>query len=163
MLLPVSGGALKKRNYLSIEGSGLIMAERIFTTHRLVKNEDLNHHGTLYAGRSAEWFVEAGFIAAAGTTRPENIVCLKIHGMTFRLPVSPGEIVRYESRIIKSGRTSLHAYVRMAAGGEPVMDGFITFVNVDHDGRAQPHGVVVTPAGNEDGELLARLEQLLTT
>ena len=23
--------------------------------HHLVKNEDLNHHGTLYAGRTADW------------------------------------------------------------------------------------------------------------
>ncbi|NTU75550.1 MAG: acyl-CoA thioesterase, partial [Anaerolineaceae bacterium] len=34
-------------------------------TQHLVKSEDLNHHGTLYAGRTAEWFVESGFIAAA--------------------------------------------------------------------------------------------------
>ena len=31
-------------------------------TMRLVKSEDLNHHGTLFAGRTAEWFVESGFI-----------------------------------------------------------------------------------------------------
>jgi hypothetical protein len=29
---------------------------------RLVKSEDLNHHGTLFAGRTAEWFVESGFL-----------------------------------------------------------------------------------------------------
>ena len=51
------------------------------TTQHLIKSEDLNHHGTLYAGRSAEWLVESGFIAAANLTSPENIVCLKIHGM----------------------------------------------------------------------------------
>ena len=34
-------------------------------TSRLVKSEDLNHHGTLFAGRTAEWFVEAGFVSAA--------------------------------------------------------------------------------------------------
>src|SRR5512147_390759 len=96
-------------------------------TNRLVKNEDLNHHGTLYAGRSAEWFVESGFIAAAGLTRPENVVCLKIHGMTFMRPVWPGEIIVFESTVILAGRTSLHAYVRMQGRGEFVMDGFITF------------------------------------
>ena len=37
----------------------------VYSSMRLVKGEDLNHHGTLYAGRTAEWFVEAGFIAAA--------------------------------------------------------------------------------------------------
>jgi acyl-CoA hydrolase len=131
------------------------------TSHRLVKNEDLNHHGTLYAGRSAEWFVEAGFIAAAALTQPENIVCLKIHGMTFTRPVSPGEIIVFESRIILAGRSSLHAHVRMLAKGESVVDGFITFVHVDHEGRSQPHGIAMTPTGPEEQALQARLRALL--
>jgi acyl-CoA hydrolase len=131
------------------------------TTHRLVKNEDLNHHGTLYAGRSAEWFVEAGFIAAAGLTRPENIVCLKIHGMTFMRPVNPGEIIVFESRIILAGRSSLHAYVSMQSKGGIVMDGFITFVNVDHEGRALPHGIAVTPTCPEDLALQERVRAAL--
>ena len=29
-----------------------------YYTTRLVKSEDLNHHGTLFAGRMSEWFVE---------------------------------------------------------------------------------------------------------
>ncbi len=133
----------------------------IFTTCRLVKNEDLNHHGTLYAGRSAEWFVESGFIAAAGLARPENIVCLKVHGMTFRRPVRPGDVVNFESRIIMTGSSSLHAYVRMLAKGEFVMDGFITFVNVDHDGRPSPHGIEVTPSSPAELEILERAMALL--
>ena len=44
-------------------GYGRLMEIRIYRTYHLVKSEDLNHHGTLYAGRNAEWFVEAGFIA----------------------------------------------------------------------------------------------------
>jgi len=127
-----------------------------FITNRLVKNEDLNHHGTLYAGRSAEWFIESGFIAAAGLTRPESIVCLKIHGMTFMRPVRPGEIIVFESKIILAGRSSLHAYVRMQGKGEFVMDGFITFVHVDHEGRTLPHGITVTPESAEDLALQER-------
>jgi acyl-CoA hydrolase len=50
---------------------------------RLVKSENLNHHGTQFAGRSAEWFVEARFIATASALPAQNIVRLKIHGMTF--------------------------------------------------------------------------------
>ncbi len=137
------------------------MEPRNFTMYRLVKNEDLNHHGTLYAGRSAEWFVEAGFIAAAGLTRPENIVCLKIHGLTFMRPVHPGDVIDFESRIILAGRSSLHAYVRMHAKGEFVMDGFITFVHVDHDGQARPHGIAVTPTSPEDQALQERIRLLL--
>ena len=137
------------------------MEFKTFTTNRLVKNEDLNHHGTLYAGRSAEWFVEAGFIAAASLTRPENIVCLKIHGMTFIRPVHPGEIIVFESRIVLTGRSTLHAHVRMLAKDEFVLDGFITFVHVDHEGRSQPHGISITPTGPEEQALQARLRALL--
>ena len=52
---------------------------RSYDTHRLVKSEDLNHHGTLFAGRSAEWFVEAGFVAASSLLNPKYLICLKIH------------------------------------------------------------------------------------
>ena len=137
------------------------MEFKTFTTNRLVKNEDLNHHGTLYAGRSAEWFVEAGFIAAASLTRPENIVCLKIHGMTFIRPVHPGEIIVFESRIVLAGRSSLHAHVRMLAKDEFVLDGFITFVHVDHEGKSRPHGIAVTPTSPEDHLVQERLRTLL--
>jgi acyl-CoA hydrolase len=145
-----------------VEGdNGVFMEPLTNITNRLVKNEDLNHHGTLYAGRSAEWFVEAGFIAAAGLTRPEDIVCLKIHGMTFLRPVKGGDVVTFESRIILAGRSSLHAYVRMQAKGTSVMDGFITFVHVDREGRSRPHGIVITPSTGADLELQERLRGVL--
>jgi acyl-CoA hydrolase len=137
------------------------MEPLINVTNRLVKNEDLNHHGTLYAGRSAEWFVEAGFIAAAGLTRPEDIVCLKIHGMTFLRPVRGGDVITFESRIILAGRSSLHAHVLMRAKGEFVMEGFITFVHVDREGRARPHGIEITTVTEADQVLLERLRALL--
>ena len=58
------------------------MGIREFVTTRLVKSEDLNHHGTLFAGRMSEWFVEGCFIAAATSYgNPEEIVCVKLHGL----------------------------------------------------------------------------------
>ena len=59
------------------------MKIRKVTTNHLVKGEDLNHHGTLFAGRAAEWFVESGFLAAAAWVPAENIVLVKINSMTF--------------------------------------------------------------------------------
>ena len=60
----------------------------------LVKSEDLNHHGTLFAGRTAEWLVEAGFIAAAATHgRPQDILCVNVHGFTFKRPVQKGDMI----------------------------------------------------------------------
>lgn len=121
------------------------MSFRRFTTCHLVKGQDLNHHGTLYAGRQAEWFVEAGFIAAASLTNPENIVCLKIHGMTFKRPVRKGEIITYQSMIVLTSRTKLIAYVKLTNGDAEtvIVDGFLTFVHVDGQGVPIPHGITL--------------------
>ena len=120
-----------------------------YTIHHLVKGEDLNHHGTLFAGRSAEWFVESGFIAAASLLSPDRIVCVKIHGMTFTCPIPPGSIVRYEGAIVLAGRTSLVAHVSVHVQTGCISEGFITFVHVDKHGKTSPHGITVAPTTSE--------------
>ena len=130
------------------------------SNYHLVKSEDLNHHGTLYAGRTAEWFVESGFIAAASLTSPENIVCLKVHGMLFSRPVRRGEIVRFDSKIVLAGRTRLVAHIEICAQEKPVVEGFITFVHVDSDGKSTPHGIEITPTRPEDITLQERARAL---
>ena len=130
------------------------------STYHLVKSEDLNHHGTLYAGRTAEWFVESGFIAAASITNPENIVCLKVHGMLFSRPVQRGEIVRFDSKIVLSGRSKLVAHVVIRAHEKSVVEGFITFVHVGPDGKSTPHGLEITPTNPEDLALQDRARAL---
>ncbi|MDY6874337.1 MAG: hotdog domain-containing protein [Chloroflexota bacterium] len=119
------------------------MKPEIFHYDRLIKSEDLNHHGTLFAGRCAEWFVEAGFIAVASVLPAANIVCLKVHGMTFSRPMRPGEIARFSSRVVLVGRTSLTVYVSLATRATtlPAVSGFITFVHVDKQGQSKPHGL----------------------
>lgn len=131
------------------------MGLKKFTTCHLVKGQDLNHHGTLYAGRQADWFVEAGFIAAASLTNPENIVCLKIHGMTFKKPVKKGEIITYESCIVLTSRTKLIAYVKLTNNNKEstIVEGFITFVHVDAAGIPLAHGVEIQAECAESMEL----------
>lgn len=123
------------------------------TSNHLVKSEDLNHHGTLYAGRSADWFVEAGFIAAARLLPPDSIVCLKIHGMTFTHPVRCGEIATYRSKIIYTGRTSLVAFVEMFAKDELVVNGLITFIHVDENSIPKVHGIIIVPVTENDKKI----------
>jgi acyl-CoA hydrolase len=123
------------------------------TSNHLVKSEDLNHHGTLYAGRTAEWFVEAGFIAAARIKQPQNIVCLKIHGMTFSRPVKAGEIITFNSKIIYAGTTSLVAFVDVEAKEGQVVKGYITFIHVDDNSKPVPHGITIEPVTEEDTQL----------
>jgi len=131
-----------------------------YTTHHLIKSEDLNHHGTLYAGRSAEWFVESGFTAAASLCGPEHILCVMIHGMEFLRPVQRGEIVTFTSKIVLTGKTSLVAYVAATVLGQLALEGFLTFVNVDLQGKPQPHGLVIEPASPEDAALQERAKAL---
>ena len=128
--------------------------------YHLVKTGDLNHHGTLFAGRTAEWFVEAGFIAAAKLARPENIVCLNIHGMKFTKPVPSGAIVCLESRVVLTGRTSLVVHVQSVFEEEIVLNGFITFVHVDEKGKPQPHHLTVEASSEEEKAIQAQARDL---
>jgi acyl-CoA hydrolase len=120
------------------------------TIHRPVMGQDLNHHGTLYAARTAEWFVEAGFIAAASLSRPENIVCIKVHNMEFLKPVKKGAILKLESKVVLTGRTSLVVYVQGNVEAVVTVKGFLSFVHVDDEGRPQPHGATITPSSKID-------------
>lgn len=122
------------------------------TTMRLVKSEDLNHHGTLFAGRTAEWFVESGFIAATTLLDPKSIVCLKIHGMYFTKPVKPGEIIKFTSKISYAGKSSIVANIQVLKSGieKPVVSGFVTFIHVDEHTKPIAHHIEITPKTPED-------------
>lgn len=125
----------------------------VFTSVHLVKGEDLNHHGTLYAGRTAEWFVESGFISAASMTKPENIVCLKIHGMTFTRPILKGELPTFTSRVVLTGGTKIVSYIEVSVRGKVAVRGFITFIHVDLEGKPLPHGLDFVPQTVEEKAL----------
>lgn len=129
------------------------MATPIFSTVHLVKSEELNHHGTLFAGRTAEWFVESGFVAAATMTKPQNIVCLKIHGMTFTAPVTLGSLAKFESRVVYTGKTKIVVLIVMSVNEIEVVRGFISFVHVDADNKPLPHGITIVPETDEEKDL----------
>lgn len=139
------------------------MQIKTFITHHLVKGNDLNHHGTLYAGRGAEWFVESGFIAASNMTSPESTVCLKIHGMVFTRPAKKGSILRYESKVVHAGRTSLVVYVKVliSENEEFVVDGFMTFIHVDSQGKPTPHGLIIEATSPEHISLQQKVQEFL--
>jgi acyl-CoA hydrolase len=123
-----------------------------FTTHRLIKGEDLNHHGTLFAGRGAEWFVESGFIAASSILNPRNLICVKIHGMSFLAPARAGESICYTSKIVFAGTSSLIAHVQVTKTSLPaiLVSGFITFVHVNEHTRPCPHNITIEAEKKED-------------
>ena len=121
-------------------------------TMRLIKSEDLNHHGTLFAGRTAEWFIESGFIAATALLDPRSVVCLKVHGMYFTSPAKPGEVLRFESKIVHAGKSSLVAYIRVCKStcAKTLVEGFVTFIHVDEETRPLPHNIITEPLTEND-------------
>ncbi len=133
-----------------------------FTTYHLIKSEDLNHHGSLFAGRSAEWFVEAGFIAAAAELDPNNLICFKIHGMTFRSPLRLGQTVCYTSRFVYAGRTSCVTNIEVNVINDPtvLVSGFITFVHVNEHTVATPHYLEMVPTNEYEQDLQDKAKDL---
>ena len=127
---------------------------KTYTMSKLVKSEDLNHHGTLFAGRMAEWFIEGAFIAAASTYKnPDNMVCLKMHGLKFTCPVQKGAIITLETKVIYTGNTSMTVYGKVVKNGDiekVIVDGFTTFICVDEDGKKMPHNIVLQEPENEE-------------
>ena len=126
-------------------------------TARLVKSQDLNHHGTLFAGRIAEWFTESCFLAASRWLgKPEDLVCVKIHGLTFSKPAHSGDTVEIVARPVRTGTKSVTvgAEVYVNDDANPAIRGFATFVTVDGDGKSYPHGLSLPPEWIEANRLL---------
>ena len=124
------------------------MLKEITISH-LVKYEDLNHHGTLFAGRMAEWLVEASFIAAARLVgQPEDVVCAQVHGMSFMAPAARGDLVEIRTNVALLGAKSItvHAAVYANERGEPIVTGMSTFVTVDQSGKPYVHALTLPPA-----------------
>lgn len=138
---------------------------KYYQISHLIKSEDLNHHGTLFAGRSAEWLVESAFVAAASQHgRPQDIVCVNIHGFTFKRPVRKGDIITYFSKVAKVGTTSITVYVKVMSEIHKTthVDGFLTFVCVDPETETKrPHTILMDePTDEEEKEIRERAGRL---
>ena len=121
-----------------------ILTETVIS--HLIRPEDLQHHGTLFAGRMAEWFVEACFIAACRLVgKPEDIVCVKIHRMDFRKPAANGDILELKSKVAFLSRTSItiHGQAFINQDKVPSVSGMITFVTVDKTNKPYAHDIVL--------------------
>lgn len=117
------------------------------TILHLVRPEDLNHHGTLFAGQMAKWLVEAGLITASRLVRkPEDILCVQLDGMTFKKPVNNGDVIEIESKIAYLGSKSITVYseVFRRPDAAPVVSNMATFVTVNKQNTPYAHGFKLT-------------------
>ena len=121
-----------------------VMSPRMTVISHLIKPEDLQHHGTLFAGQMAKWLVEACFVAAARLVgKPEDVVCVQIHGMGFTKPAQNGDIIEIRAKVALTGTTSITVAGEAYLNEEPEssVSGMATFVTVDNQGTPYKHGV----------------------
>lgn len=129
-----------------------------YKTLHLVKSEDLNVHGTLFAARASAWIVETAYIAAAvGHGDPGEVVCRSTNSIEFTHPVGCGDIISITGRVVHLGRSSIFVAVevRSELSGEKSVDGMVTFVTVAKDGSGKkPHNLALDPPGSEEEKQL---------
>ena len=75
--------------------------------------------------------------------------------MFFTKPARSGDVLRFSSSIVYTGRTSLTVYVHVEKKGEekPLVDGFVTFIHVDENTRPSPHFLVIEPVSEKEKRL----------
>jgi len=129
-----------------LEQKGSHVLEQTRISH-LVKPEDLQHHGTLFAGRMAEWMVETCYIAACRLVgSPEDVVCVQVHGLHFKKPATNGDIIDIRARVAFAGSTSITVHTQVFINDDKTASasGMATFVTVDKDGKPYAHGLSLT-------------------
>lgn len=114
-------------------------------TRHLVRPEDLNHHGTLFGGRIAEWMTEAAFIGMAEIlehTEHAVIVCTK--ELRIKHPVSPGTVLQLDYETEAVGTTSITIRIHginMLDEDLEYCSGSFIFVTTDENGHKKAHGI----------------------
>lgn len=114
------------------------------TTTHLVKYEDLNHHGTLFAGRASAWLVEESFIAAAKLVgKPESVVCAQVTHISFKQPINRGDLLTIKAEIGNIGTKSITIFTQAYTQEDQpaVISCEAIFVTVDEKGVAYAHGI----------------------
>ncbi len=94
----------------------------------------------------AEWLVEACLITAINLTRkPEDVVCVRIHGFHFIRPATSGDVIEIRAKISYLGEKSITVDAKIHVNGEdaPSVTGMLTFVTVDRQGKPYAHGLAL--------------------
>ena len=124
-----------------------------YRSSHMVRMENLNHHGNLYAGQGIEWMVETSFIVVCTEYGdPQGLLYKNTHKFDFYKTVNPGDIITYEGVIVRAGRTSLTLRVGLynEKTGDLHAEGFTTFVSVDENNHAVPHEMVLDEPADEE-------------
>ena len=113
-----------------------------FQHHMVVRQEPLNQYVYLFGGRFLSVIDELAFVACARTYPENNFVTRAIEDAAFISPAVLGDLLEFNGRIEKVGRTSVRVRVEMiiynGRTGETSksFDGCVIMVCVDSKGKA---------------------------
>jgi acyl-CoA thioesterase YciA len=116
------------------------MSEPYLAIQVIMMPRDTNPHGTIFGGVILSFIDQAGAIGArhevvkAGGGLP-MLVTVAINRVEFKEPVLVGDVVRFTTRLIRMGRTSITVHVNVEAerGLErlPVTEAELVYVGID--------------------------------
>lgn len=116
------------------------MSEPYLAIQAVMMPRDENPQGTIFGGVLLSHIDQAGAIGAAREVvraggEPPTLVTVAINRVEFLKPVLVGDVVRYITRLVKIGRTSITVNVRVEVdrGRDviPVTEAEVVYVGVD--------------------------------
>jgi acyl-CoA thioesterase YciA len=130
------------------------MSEPYTAIQVVMMPRDTNPHGTIFGGVLLSYIDQAGALGArheivqAGGALP-MLVTVAINRVEFKKPVLVGDVVRFKTRLVRMGRTSITVHVEVEAerGRDllQVTEAEIVFVGVDPNSPDR-HPVPLLPA-----------------
>ena len=110
---------------------------------------DTNPHGTIFGGVILSYLDMAGSIAARreivlrGGVGDDVFVTVAVNRVEFKQPVLVGDVVRFETTVVRIGRTSITMHIKVVSerAGETihVTDAEVVYVGIDtRDGKRTP-------------------------
>lgn len=117
------------------------MSEPYIAIQIMMMPRDTNRHGTIFGGVLLSNIDLAGAIAAQrevllrGGNPKASFVTVAMNRVEFKQPVFVGDVVRFQTRIVRIGKTSITVHIDVIAerGAEtiPVTEAEAVFVGVD--------------------------------
>jgi acyl-CoA thioesterase YciA len=117
------------------------MSEPYVAIQTVMLPKDTNPHGTIFGGVLLANIDMAGAIAARrevalrGGNTSAVLVTVAINRVEFKQPVLVGDVVRFQTRLVKFGRTSVTIHIDViaerGAATIPVTEAEAVFVGVD--------------------------------
>lgn len=112
-----------------------------------VRQEQMNHHDSLYGGAMTEWMTQAAFFGIVDVLkRRDHVVMCAINNFRFVREVALGTIVDAYYKLVKVGNSSLTIAVEARDMLQPeavYASCEVVFVNLDENGKSAPHGIVM--------------------